>query len=153
MPHLTRRRSATTSTKALHEHTAILLSTGVRATELVAASREERPAVLCSSVLPNTGGEVRRWRAPGGRPSIVRYRPEGQETAPGSNWTAKTTALESGASLMQAKAPVEKVAMYLNGFHVSKESPRMQREAHHYCNQVNEDFAQCVLFDGNTAEG
>ena len=24
-------------------------------------------------------------------------------------------------------------------------------EAHHYCNQVNEDFAQCVLFDGSTA--
>jgi len=23
-------------------------------------------------------------------------------------------------------------------------------EAHHFCNQVNEDFAQCVLFDGNT---
>jgi hypothetical protein len=22
-------------------------------------------------------------------------------------------------------------------------------EAHHYCNQVNEEFAQCVLFDGN----
>ena len=28
----------------------------------------------------------------------------------------------------------------------------MQMEAHHYCNQVNEDFAQCVLFDGNTAD-
>jgi hypothetical protein len=26
----------------------------------------------------------------------------------------------------------------------------MQMEAHHYCNQVNEDFAQCVLYDGNT---
>ncbi len=23
-------------------------------------------------------------------------------------------------------------------------------EAHHYCQQMNEDFAQCVLFDGNT---
>jgi hypothetical protein len=28
----------------------------------------------------------------------------------------------------------------------------MQMEAHHYCNQVNEDLAQCVLFDANTAE-
>jgi hypothetical protein len=28
----------------------------------------------------------------------------------------------------------------------------MQMEAHHYCNQANEDLAQCVLFDGNTAE-
>ena len=53
---------------------------------------------------------------------------------------------------MQAKAPVEKIAMYLNGFHVSKADPTMQMEAHHYCNQANEDMAQCVLFDGNTAE-
>ena len=28
----------------------------------------------------------------------------------------------------------------------------MQMEAHHYCNQANQDLAQCVLFDGNTAE-
>ena len=27
----------------------------------------------------------------------------------------------------------------------------MQMEAHHYCIQVNEDFAQCALFDGNAA--
>ena len=28
----------------------------------------------------------------------------------------------------------------------------MQMEAHHYCNQANADLAQCLLFDGNTAE-
>jgi hypothetical protein len=78
--------------------------------------------------------------------------PPGGEAAPGADRTAKTAALESGASLMQAKAPVEKIAMYLNGFHVSKDDPKMQMEAHHYCNQTNEDFAQCVLFDGNTNE-
>lgn len=78
--------------------------------------------------------------------------PQGGETAPGADRTAKTGALETGANLMQAKAPVEKIAMYLNGFHVSKDDPKMQMEAHHYCNQANEDFAQCVLFDGNTSE-
>jgi hypothetical protein len=78
--------------------------------------------------------------------------PQGGETAPGADRTAKTAALESGANLMQAKAPVEKIAMYLNGFHVSKDDPKMQMEAHHYCNHANEDLAQCVLFDGNTAE-
>jgi Protein of unknown function (DUF1264) len=78
--------------------------------------------------------------------------PQGGQTAPGADRTAKTAALESGANLMQAKAPVEKIAMYLNGFHVSKDDPKMQMEAHHYCNQANEDLAQCVLFDGNTAE-
>jgi hypothetical protein len=78
--------------------------------------------------------------------------PQGGETAPGADRAPKTAALESGASLVQAKAPVEQIAMYLNGFHVSKADPKMQMEAHHYCNQSNEDFAQCVLFDGNTAE-
>ena len=78
--------------------------------------------------------------------------PQGGETAPGADRTAKTAALETGANLMQAKAPVEKIAMYLNGFHAAKDDPKMQMEAHHYCNQANEDLAQCVLFDGNTAE-
>jgi hypothetical protein len=72
--------------------------------------------------------------------------------APGAARTAKTAALEGGANLMQAKAPVEKIAMYLNGFHVAKADAAMQSEAHHYCNQTSEDLAQCVLFDGNTAE-
>ena len=33
-----------------------------------------------------------------------------------------------------------------------KESPHDQMEAHHYCQQINEDFAQCALFDGNTKD-
>jgi hypothetical protein len=78
--------------------------------------------------------------------------PQGGDTAPGAERTGKTGALETGASLIQAKAPVDQIAMYLNGFHVSKHDPKMQMEAHHYCNQANEDFAQCVLFDGNTTE-
>lgn len=39
--------------------------------------------------------------------------------------------------------------MYLVGFHPMKDHPEHQMEAHHFCRQVNEDFAQCVLFDGN----
>jgi hypothetical protein len=78
--------------------------------------------------------------------------PQGGATGPGADRTTKTAALESGANLLQAKAPVEQIAMYLDGFHLSKDDPTMQMEAHHYCNQVNEDLAQCVLFDGNTAD-
>jgi len=37
--------------------------------------------------------------------------PRGGETSPGADRTAKTAALETGANLMQAKAPVEKIAM------------------------------------------
>ncbi len=78
--------------------------------------------------------------------------PQGGRAAPGAERTAKTATLETGAAVLQAKAPVEKIAIYLNGFHIAKADPAMQMEAHHYCNQVNEDLAQCVLFDGNTAE-
>jgi hypothetical protein len=53
---------------------------------------------------------------------------------------------------MQAKAPVEQIGMYLVGFHPSKADPHMQMESHHYCDQVNQDFAQCVLYDGNTGD-
>jgi hypothetical protein len=74
------------------------------------------------------------------------------QTAPGARETATTAALETGANILQSKAPVEKISMYLDGFHASKDNPNMQMEAHHFCNQVNEDFAQCVLFDGNTAD-
>lgn len=40
--------------------------------------------------------------------------------------------------------------IYLVGFHPLKDYPEEQMEAHHYCQQVNEDFAQCALFDGNS---
>ena len=70
-------------------------------------------------------------------------------TAPGAERTAPTAALESGANAIQSKAPVEQISMYLNGFHASKDDPSMVMASDHYCNQVNEDFAQCVLFDGN----
>lgn len=78
--------------------------------------------------------------------------PPAGSTAPGEDRTAPTAALESGAALMQAKAPVDQIAMYLVGFHPSKAEPHVQMESHHYCDQVNEDFAQCVLYDGNTEE-
>jgi hypothetical protein len=77
--------------------------------------------------------------------------PEGQ-TAPGAGRTPTTAALEGGAALLQAKAPIDRISIYLVGFHPSKEHPQLQMESHHYCDQVNEDFAQCVLYDGNTKD-
>src|SRR4051812_24203308 len=76
--------------------------------------------------------------------------PQRGQTAPGSRVTAKTATLESAANLIQSKGPISKVSLYLDGFHAAKDDAKMQMEAHHYCNQANEDFAQCVLFDGNT---
>lgn len=75
-----------------------------------------------------------------------------QEAVPGAPETAKTATLETAANMLQSKGPVSTISLYLDGFHAAKDNPKMQMEAHHYCNQMNEDFAQCVLFDGNTAD-
>jgi len=89
---------------------------------------------LRSGLLPSTLIAVTLAGCGGGNTG-----PRNGATAPGSPETAKTSALESAASMIQSKKPVSKVSMYLDGFHVSKDNPRVQMEAHHYCNQVNED--------------
>ncbi|MCG2586782.1 OBAP family protein [Massilia sp. TS11] len=70
---------------------------------------------------------------------------------PGAPTSARTGLLERGADLLQSARPVQGFDIYLSGFHPLKAAPQRQMEAHHYCHQVNEDFAQCVLFDANTA--
>lgn len=71
---------------------------------------------------------------------------------PGQDESAKTEVLEGGSSALQTDDPLEPMDVYLVGFHPMKEDPAHQLEAHHFCSQVNEDFAQCVLFDGNTED-
>lgn len=66
--------------------------------------------------------------------------------------SGKTDVLEAGAKAAQANTPVGQMEIYLVGFHPLKDDPSHQTEAHHFCRQVNEDFAQCVLFDGNSRE-
>ena len=73
-------------------------------------------------------------------------------TPPGADETARTNALEAGAALLHNNGPLAKMDVYVVGFHPMKDDPSMQMEAHHFCRQVNEDFAQCSLFDGNGAE-
>ena len=68
----------------------------------------------------------------------------------GAPKAAGTRALESGARILQGNAPLAGFDIYLDGFHPMKDHPDMQVEAHHFCRQVNEDLAQCALFDGNT---
>jgi Protein of unknown function (DUF1264) len=61
-------------------------------------------------------------------------------------------ALEKGAALLQDRTPLKGFDAYVVGFHCAKHEPDMQMEAHHYCRVVNDDFLQCVIFDGNTRE-
>jgi hypothetical protein len=70
----------------------------------------------------------------------------------GEEPSAMTHILEMGAKVLQSNAPLKGMDVYLVGFHPLKDEPAHQMEVHHFCRQVNEDFAQCVLFDGNTKE-
>jgi len=72
-----------------------------------------------------------------------------QVSPPGADKTARTWALEAGARLLQNQLPLRPMDVYLVGFHPLKDHPQHQMESHHFCRQVNEDFAQCALFDGN----
>ncbi len=80
----------------------------------------------------------------GGNNSPQKAQVEGQPK------TSSTQALKTGAKTLQDLTPVKQFDVYLVGFHPLKDDPNHQMEAHHYCKQVNDDFAQCVLFDGNT---
>jgi hypothetical protein len=73
-------------------------------------------------------------------------------TAPGAEPTARTKLLESGAHLLQDKAPLGQLNAYLDGFHFYNGQMQMQMEAHHYCGHVNQDLIQCVIFDGNASD-
>ena len=72
-----------------------------------------------------------------------------QVQPPGERATAKTRVLEGGAALLQQKAPVEALNVYVDGFHLYNGNVDIQVEAHHYCSIVNQDVRQCVIFDGN----
>lgn len=70
----------------------------------------------------------------------------------GEEKTASTKTLETGARMLQSNAPVAKMDVYMVGFHPMKDHPSHQMEAHHFCKEVNEEFSQCALFDGNTKD-
>lgn len=71
--------------------------------------------------------------------------------APGDDKTAKDKLLNTGAALLQDKAPLEQFSTYLDGFHFYNGNLSAQMEAHHYIHQLNEDVFQAVIFDGNDA--
>ncbi len=70
--------------------------------------------------------------------------------SPGTRESAKTRVLETGTSLLQNKAPIDAINVYLDGFHFYNGNMKGQMEAHHYCSVMSEDLIQCVIFDGNS---
>jgi hypothetical protein len=63
-----------------------------------------------------------------------------------------TSVLEADARLLQPDSPLAPMDIHLSGFRPMKHMPAQQMEARHFCRQVDADFAQCALFDGNTRE-
>src|SRR5690349_7828538 len=57
-------------------------------------------------------------------------------------------ALEAGAALLQDTTPLKDFDIYVVGLHCARHDPEM----HHFCRQVNQDFLQCMIFDGNTKD-
>jgi hypothetical protein len=68
---------------------------------------------------------------------------------PGGGKSAKTSALETGAGMMQGKEPLSALNVYMNGFHFYNGNMKGQMEAQHYCSVLNEDLNQCIIYDGN----
>lgn len=84
--------------------------------------------------------------------SRIRVRESGRVPAPGRPKGARTRTLAAGSHLLQGHWPLDEFDIYLVGFHPMRDDPEHQCEAHHFCRQVTEDFAECVLFDGNTPD-
>lgn len=68
---------------------------------------------------------------------------------PGAEKDSKSKALEAGAALIQAKSPLKKINIYLDGFHFYNGNMGAQMEAHHYAVKLNEDVHQAIIYDGN----
>jgi hypothetical protein len=66
---------------------------------------------------------------------------------PGRTKELKSRMLETGAALLQHKAPLDAMNMYLEGFHFFADDMGRQMQARHYCTQLTEEFIQCVIFD------
>ena len=74
---------------------------------------------------------------------------ESNVEAPGKEKSGKSKLLNTGAELLQDKSPLKKFNAYLDGFHFYNGNINAQMEAHHYVSQLNEDFHQAIIFDGN----
>ena len=61
----------------------------------------------------------------------------------GPSWTSQ----DHGGQKTENWKPVEAMHLYLCAFHIAKENPGLQVEAHHYCAPHGEKLHQCVVYD------
>jgi len=67
----------------------------------------------------------------------------------GAEKSGKDKLLNTGAELLQHKAPVNAITAYLDGFHFYNGNNNAQMEAHHYVTQLSDDLYQAIIYDGN----
>lgn len=70
----------------------------------------------------------------------------------GEQPTARSQLLGAGAAVLQTKAPLNAMNLYLNGFHFYADDMGRPVEAYHFCTHLTEDIHQCTIFDSNEAD-
>jgi hypothetical protein len=73
----------------------------------------------------------------------------GGPAAAGEPRSTQSRILGAGAAVLQAKAPLNAMNLYLDGFHFYADDMGRPVEAHHFCTHLTEDLHQCVIFDAN----
>lgn len=68
---------------------------------------------------------------------------------PGPRASAEAEALWAGMAAVQAMDPVRDFDAHLSGFHFVNGDPDRQVESHYFVQQVNADFWQALLYDGD----
>jgi hypothetical protein len=67
--------------------------------------------------------------------------------APGGPKSQTKQAVELVARVSQSRGPLGGFHLHLVAFRPLRDDPRVQMEVHLYCRLLNDDFAQCVVFD------
>lgn len=73
----------------------------------------------------------------------------GGPAAAGAPHSTRSQMLDAGAAVLQTKAPLNAMNLYLNGFHFYADDMGRPVEAHHFCTHLTEDLHQCTIFDAN----
>jgi hypothetical protein len=86
------------------------------------------------------------------KPAFAQQPSEKGGAIPGQPKTTESKMLGMGADLLQGRSPISAINMYLNGFQFYADDMSRQIEAHHFCYHLNEEFFQCVIYDGNKSD-
>jgi hypothetical protein len=74
------------------------------------------------------------------------------DKVPGEDPSLKSKMLCYGSSVMGKFTPINQICDHVVAFHCYSEDVKRQVIAHHYCNVINEDFRQCIIYDSDKAD-